>query len=74
MTHRCHLVPASAVTCLFTCTASNATSVSNTVITFLGNTNSSTTVWKKKSDLTEMIGHCVETFYLYEAKDKKISR
>lgn len=47
MTHRCHLVPASAVTCLFTSTAPNATSVSNTVITFLGNTNSSTTVGKK---------------------------
>lgn len=47
MTHRCHLVPASAVTCLFTSTAPNATSVSNTVVTFLGNTNSTTTVEKK---------------------------
>lgn len=47
MTHRCHLVPASAVTCLFTSSAPNATSVSNTVITFLGNTNRSTTVGKK---------------------------
>lgn len=47
MTHRCHLVPASAVACLFTSTAPNATSVSNTVVTFLGSTNSRTTVGKK---------------------------
>lgn len=47
MTHRCYLVPASAVTCLFTSTAPNVTSVANTVVTFLGNKKSNTTVRKK---------------------------